>query len=296
MDWDKVRIFHIVAEAGSFTKAGDEMDMSQSAVSRQISSLEADLKVALFHRHARGLILTEQGELLYKTAHDVFNKLLTTQTMLEDASDKPFGELRVTTTVGFGSAWLTPRLNSFINLYPGIQLQIILSDEELDIAMLEADVAIWLREPVQQDLIRRPMFTVHFHVYAANSYIKKFGMPKNLDDMDNHRILTFGGKAPKPMEKLNWLETAGLKPNEKRKPAVTINNLYSLRQAVKRGVGIAVLPDYLAQDDEELVNVLPDADVPNLNTYFVYPEELRNSKRITVFRDFLLAEARAWHF
>lgn len=296
MDWDKVRIFHIVAEAGSFTKAGDEMDMSQSAVSRQISSLEADLKVALFHRHARGLILTEQGELLYKTAHDVFNKLLTTQTMLEDASDKPFGELRVTTTVGFGSAWLTPRLNSFINLYPGIQLQIILSDEELDIAMREADVAIWLREPSQQDLIRRPMFTVHFHVYAANSYIKKFGMPKSLDDMDNHRILTFGGKAPKPMEKLNWLETAGLKPNEKRTPAVTINNLYSLRQAVKRGVGIAVLPDYLAKDDEELVNVLPDADVPNLNTYFVYPEELRNSKRITVFRDFLLAEARAWHF
>lgn len=296
MDWDKVRIFHIVAEAGSFTKAGDEMDMSQSAVSRQISSLEADLKVALFHRHARGLILTEQGELLYKTAHDVFNKLLTTQTMLEDASDKPFGELRVTTTVGFGSAWLTPRLNSFINLYPGIQLQIILSDEELDIAMREADVAIWLREPSQQDLIRRPMFTVHFHVYAANSYIKKFGMPKNLDDMDNHRILTFGGKAPKPMEKLNWLETAGLKANEKRTPAVTINNLYSLRQAVKRGVGIAVLPDYLAKDDEELVNVLPDADVPNLNTYFVYPEELRNSKRITVFRDFLLAEARAWHF
>lgn len=296
MDWDKVRIFHIVAEAGSFTKAGDEMDMSQSAVSRQISSLETDLKVALFHRHARGLILTEQGELLYKTASDVYNKLRATQTLLEDAADKPFGELRVTTTVGFGSAWLTPRLNNFISLYPGIQLQIILSDEELDISMREADVAIWLREPVQQDVIRRPMFTVHFHVYASNAYIKKFGVPKNLEDLDGHRILTFGGKAPSPIEKLNWLETAGLKPNEKRTPAVTINNLYSLRQAVKRGIGIAVLPDYLAKDDDELVNVLPDADVPNLNTFFVYPEELRNSKRVTVFRDFLLAEARAWDF
>jgi len=296
MDWDKVRIFHIVAEAGSFTKAGEEMDMSQSAVSRQISALEEDLKVALFHRHARGLILTEQGELLYKTAQDVFNKIRATQTLLEDAAEKPFGELRVTTTVGFGSAWLTPRLNNFLNLYPGIQLQIILSDEELDISMREADVAIWLREPVQQDVIRRPMFTVHFHVYASNSYIKKFGLPKSLKDLNGHRILTFGGKAPAPIEKLNWLESAGLKPHEKRTPTMTINNLYSLRQAVKQGIGIAVLPDYLAKDDEDLVNILPDADVPNLNTFFVYPEELRNSKRVMVFRDFLLAEARAWHF
>lgn len=296
MDWNKVRIFHVAAEAGSFTKAGDELNMSQSAVSRQVSNLEDELKITLFHRHARGLMLTEQGEMLYETACDVYNKLRTTETMLADAAEKPFGELKVTTTVGFGSAWLTPRLNGFITLYPDIQLQILLSDVELDISMREADVAIWLREPTQQDVIRRPMFTVHFHVYASNSYIKKFGMPKSLDDLDNHRILTFGGKAPNPIQKLNWLETAGLKPNEKRIPAVTINNLYSLRQAVKRGVGIAVLPDYLAADDDELVNVLHDADVPNLHTYFVYPEELRNSKRVIVFRDFLLSETRAWKF
>ncbi len=296
MDWDKVRIFHVAAEAGSFTKAGDELEMSQSAVSRQVSGLEEELKVALFHRHARGLMLTEQGELLYKTACEVFNKLRATETLLADTAEKPFGELKVTTTVGFGSAWLTPRLNSFINLYPLIQLQILLSDEELDISMREADVAIWLREPTQQDVIRRPMFQVNFHVYASNSYVRKFGVPKNLEDLDNHRILTFGGKAPNPIQKLNWLETAGLKPNEKRTPVVTINNLYSLRQAVKRGVGIAVLPDYLAKDDDELVNILRDADVPNLQTFFVYPEELRNSKRVIVFRDFLLAEARAWDF
>ncbi len=296
MDWDRVRIFHIVAEAGSFTKAGDELEMSQSAVSRQISKLEEELTVSLFHRHARGLILTQQGETLYKTARDVFNRFRDTQTLLADAANKPFGELKVTTTIGFGSAWLTPRLNGFIDLYPDIQLQILLSDLELDISMREADVAIWLREPTQQDLIRRPMFTVHFNVYATNTYLNKFGIPKNLEDLDGHRILTFGGTAPQPIQKLNWLETAGLKTNEKRKPVVTINNLYSLRQAVKRGVGIAVLPDYIAKDDDELVNILPRADVPSLHTYFVYPEELRNSKRVTVFRDFLLAEARAWHF
>lgn len=296
MDWNKVRIFYIAAEAGSFTKAGDELEMSQSAVSRQVSSLEQDLNVSLFHRHARGLMLTEQGETLYQTASDVFNRLRTTETLLADAAQKPFGDLKVTTTVGFGSAWLTPRLNKFITLYPDIQLAILLSDSELDISKREADIAIWLQEPTQQDLIRRPMFTVHFHVYASNSYLKKFGVPKNLEDLDDHRILSFGGKAPNPIKRLNWLEGAGRKSNEKRVPIVSINNLYALRQAVKLGLGIAVLPDYLAKEEDDLVVLLRAVDVPKLETYFVYPEELRNSKRLTVFRDFVLAESRAWRF
>lgn len=296
MDWNKVRIFQIVAEAGSFTRAAEELDQSQSAVSRKISSLEEELNLSLFHRHARGLILTEQGETLYEAASDVFNRLRQTETMLADTAKKPFGELKVTTTVGFGSAWLTPRLKNFVDLYPDIKLSILLSDVELDISMREADVAIWLKEPTQQDLIRRPMFTVHFHVYAANSYLRRFGVPKDLNDLDHHRIITFGGTAPSPIQNLNWLETAGMKANEKRNPAISINNLYSLRRAVKSGLGIAVLPDYLAKDDDDIVSVLEGVDVPALNTYFVYPEELRNSKRLMVFRDFLMAEARAWKF
>lgn len=296
MDWNKVRIFQIVAEAGSFTRAAEELDQSQSAVSRKISSLEEELNLSLFHRHARGLILTEQGETLYEAASDVFNRLRQTETMLADTAKKPFGELKVTTTVGFGSAWLTPRLKNFVDLYPDIKLSILLSDVELDISMREADVAIWLKEPTQQDLIRRPMFTVHFHVYAANSYLRRFGVPKDLNDLDHHRIITFGGTAPSPIQNLNWLETAGMKANEKRNPAISINNLYSLRRAVKSGLGIAVLPDYLAKDDDDIVSVLEGVDVPALNTFFVYPEELRNSKRLMVFRDFLMAEARAWKF
>ena len=85
MDWDKLRIFHAAADAGSFTHAGDKLHMSQSAISRQVSALESDLGVTLFHRHARGLILTEQGELLYRTAHDVLMKLETVRTHLTDS-------------------------------------------------------------------------------------------------------------------------------------------------------------------------------------------------------------------
>ena len=113
MDWDKLRVFHAVAEAGSFTHAGETLNLSQSAVSRQISALEESLNVPLFHRHARGLILTEQGELLNRTARDVFTKLAMTEAQLSESRERPRGPLKVTTTVAFGSLWLTPRIREF---------------------------------------------------------------------------------------------------------------------------------------------------------------------------------------
>src|SRR5690606_35506007 len=135
MDWDKLRIFHAAAEAGSVTHAGDLLGMSQSAVSRQVSALEHELNVPLFHRHARGLILNEQGEMLFRTAHEVLMKLEAARTRLTDSREKPTCMLRVTTTVGLGSTWLNSRLHEFIDLYPGIKLELILDNEELDLGM-----------------------------------------------------------------------------------------------------------------------------------------------------------------
>src|SRR3990170_1260822 len=154
MDWDKLRIFHAAAEAGSFTHAGEVLRMSQSAVSRQVSSLEKDLGISLFHRHARGLVLTEQGELLFRTASDVMNRLQTAETLLSDSTTKPAGELRITSSVSLGSVWVTQRIREFIDVYPDIRIELILNDEPLDLSMRVADVAIWAREPQQSDLIR----------------------------------------------------------------------------------------------------------------------------------------------
>ena len=296
MDWGKLRIFHAAAEAGSFTHAGEGLEMSQSAVSRQISALEKDLNVILFHRHARGLILTEQGEVLYRTVHDVFNKLETVFTRLSDSKLKPSGDLRVTTTLGLGSHWMTQRLNDFIELYPDINLRLLLHNSELDIAMREADVAIWLREPTQNDLIRRKLFTVHLHLYASIGYIKKHGNPRDVEALAKHRIITFGGNAPEPVKALNWLETLFVEAEKKIRPVLTINSLYGLRRAVKSDIGIAVLPDYLVGEDNDIVPILRDARLPQFDTYFVYPEELRNAKRVEVFRDFMLAKAKQWSF
>src|SRR5918999_4988020 len=142
MDWDKLKVFHAAAEAGSFTHAGEQLGLSQSAVSRQVGALEQELSVPLFHRHARGLILTEQGELLFRTARDIFGKLAMTEAMLTESKDRPKGPLKVTTSVAFGTTWLAPRLKEFIDLYPEIQLTLVLDDSELDLSMRESDVAI----------------------------------------------------------------------------------------------------------------------------------------------------------
>ena len=293
MDWDKLRIFHAVADAGSFTHAGHELALSQSAVSRQISALETDLNVPLFHRHARGLILTEQGEVLYRTAHDVFTKLAAAKTRLMDSKEKPSGELRITTTVGLGSVWLTPRIKEFTELYPQISVTLLLEDRELDLSMREADVAIRLRRPTQPDLIQRKLFVVHHHVYASTDYIKKYGIPKSIDDLDKHKILTFG-QAPGYLTTINWLERAGRAEDNPRPVALRVNNAYGLRRAVQAGVGIASLADYIVAADSNLVQIDLPIELPEFDSYFVYPEELKTVARVQVFRDFVVSKAQRW--
>jgi len=296
MDWDKLRIFNAAAEAGSFTHAGEVLGLSQSAVSRQVSALELDLQTPLFHRHARGLILTEQGEQLFRTVQEVVQKLAVTRMRLTDSRDRPRGELRVTTTVGIGTNWLAPRLGEFLELYPDITVNVILSDDDLDLSMREADMAIRVREPQQPDLIRRRLFTMHFHAYASPAYIKRHGQPRSLDELDKHRILIYGASAGNYLNNINSLQYTGRDSRAPRASALTINNLTAVCNAVGAGVGIAVLPDYLVQTQSELLPILPEADMPELECFLVYPEELKIVARVLVFRDFLVSNAQRWDF
>jgi len=297
VDWDKIRIFYTVAEAGSFTRAGDDLGLSQSAVSRQISALERELKAPLFHRHARGLILTEQGDLLFRAARDMKMRLETTRGRLAETSERPSGELKVTATIGVGSMWLAQRVAEFLDHYPDIRVQLILTNEELDLAMREADVAMRLRRPAQPDLIQRRLFTVHFHVYASTDYIKRFGEPKTLEDLDNHRLVSFGGEEqPSYLLEVHWLRTAGRELREPRPVQFMVNNISALRLAVQTGAGIGVLPDYAVDGTSNLVQILRDTEMPSLDSYLVYAEEMRSVARVQAFRDFLVAKAQRWTY
>ena len=297
MDWDKLRVFHAVAEAGSFTHAGETLNLSQSAVSRQISGLEDSLNVQLFHRHARGLILTEQGELLFHTAKEVFGKLAMAEAMLSENRESPKGPLKITTTVAFGSNWLTPRMNEFVERYPEIAVSLLFDDNELDLSMRQADVAIRMSPPRQPDLVQRHLVTVNFHIYAARSYIERRGQPKTLAELSRHRLIVYGDSPHPPFPQVNWLANlataAGGAPDI---PVMNINNYHAIFRAVQSGIGVAALPDFIARDQTEMVRVLPEVEGPKVQAYFLYPEELRHSKRIAVLRDFLLQKVAQTQF
>ena len=178
MDWDKLKIFHAVAEAGSFTNATVNLNLSQSAISRQIQSLEEELKVKLFERHARGLTLTEDGEYVFKTAHEVISKLKEVEATLRDKKNKPSGKITITTVRSFGTHWLTPRIQEFMQLNPEIEVELIFDDKELDLSTREADIGIWMRRPKQLNYVQRKLMDINYHVYGSIKYLEKYGYPK----------------------------------------------------------------------------------------------------------------------
>jgi len=296
IDWDRVRIFHTVAEAGSFTRAADRLGLSQSAISRQISALEEDLGAPLFHRHARGLVLTEQGDILLDSAREVARRMAAAQSALKESRDIPAGHLRISTTIGIGTVWLPTHLPEFLERYPDITVSLLVSDGELDLSMRAADVAVRLHRPTQSDLIQRRLITFHTHIYGATHYLDRHGRPASAQDLDRHRLVAYGPEAQPPINALNWIQHAGREDDDQNGPRrtnVTCNNVYGMLRAVESGAGLASLPDYLAAASKRLERVLSDLDGPSFTAYFVYPEELRSSKRVAVFRDFLLEKVAA---
>ena len=293
IDWDKLRVFHAVAEAGSFTHAGEKLNLSQSAISRQISALEQSLGTPMFHRHARGLLLTEQGETLLETARSVFSQLARVQAQLAENKQRPQGPLKVSTTVAFGSVFLAPRMKEFVTQYPEIDVSLVLADTELDLSMRQADVAIRLTPPTQPDLVQRHLMTLRYRVYAAPEYLQQNGMPKSPKDLDKHKIVVYGDDARPPAMNLNWLLAAGRKDGSVRNPVLRLNSIYGILRAVQSGLGVGALPEYMGRELGSLVEILPELEGPELDMFFVYPEELRESARIGVFRDFIVAKLAA---
>lgn len=291
MDWDKLRIFHAVADAGSLTHAGETLHLSQSAVSRQIRSLEESLGSTLFHRHARGLILTEQGELLFEATSSMNRRLETAAARIRDSEDEVFGELRVTTTTGFGTLWLAPRLTKLYERYPDLKIDLMLEERVLDLPMREADVAIRMKEPSQADLIRRRLMNIRIRLYATSEYLAAHGTPERLSDIAEHRLISQHEGAPQVAAGASLVQHL---ISQEIRSRLTVNHYFGVLQAVLNHLGIGVLPDYLTEDFPNLVRVLPDIESGEVPVFLAYPEELRQSKRVAAFRDFVTEEIIAY--
>ena len=298
MDWDKLRIFHAVASAGSFTHAGQTLGLSQSAVSRQISALEEEISTPLFQRHARGLTMTDEGELLFSAVTDVLGRLAAAEEALKNVHDAPRGALKITASHGIGAYWLLPRLGQFLAQYPEVEVHLVMDDKELDLAQREADLAIRMRAPVQADLIQRKLFTVQYHMYAAKSYLKDHPAPKTLEEIGEHSIIVYGETAVPEIRDINWLLEAfkkNAKPGSTGK-IIRINNITGILQATEAGLGIGVVPDFVAAEHPKLERVLPDVNAPGFDVHLVYADALRQSKRVAAFRDFAVKSSKDWQY
>lgn len=291
IDWDKLRIFHAVADAGSLTHAGDSLHLSQSAVSRQIRALEESLDTTLFHRHARGLILTEQGELLFEATTSMNKRLDTASARIRDSEEEVFGVLRVTTTTGFGTLWLAPRLPKLYEKFPDLKIELMLEERVLDLPMREADVAIRMKEPSQADLIRRRLMNIRMRLYATPEYLAMNGTPQKLSDISDHRLISQNPNTPQVAAGALLVQT--LMEYDIRS-TLTVNNYFGVLQGVLNHLGIGVLPDYLSEDFPHLLRVLPDIESDEVPVFLAYPEELRQSKRVGAFRDFVMEEIMAY--
>lgn len=287
MDWDKLRIFHAVADAGSLTHAGDTLHLSQSAVSRQIRALEESLNTTLFHRHARGLILTEQGELLFDATSTMTRRLDTAEARIRDSEEEVFGELRVTTTTGFGSLWLAPRLPKLYEKFPDLNIDLMLEERVLDLPMREADVAIRMKEPSQADLIRRKLMSVRMRLYAVPDYLEANGVPETMEDLAGHRLICQNVNATQVSAGAQLVQQLLTYDITHR---LNVNNYFGVLQAVRAGLGIGVLPDYVIEDFPEIRRVLPEVESNDVPVFLAFPEELRQSRRIAAFRDFVTEE------
>jgi len=287
MDWDKLRIFHAVADAGSLTHAGDTLHLSQSAVSRQIRALEESLNTTLFHRHARGLFLTEQGELLFDATKSMNKRLEAASARIRDSEEEVFGELRVTTTTAFGTLWLAPRLPKLYEKYPELKIDLMLEERVLDLPMREADVAIRMKEPSQADLIRKRLMSVRMRLYASQSYLEKSAPLNEIEDIATHRLISQNLSAPQVAAGSSLVQQL---LTYDVPSTFTVNNYFGVLQGVLNGLGVGVLPDYITEDFPDLVRVLPELESGEVPVFLAYPEELRQSKRISIFRDFVQEE------
>ncbi len=294
LDWKRLRSFQVVKEVGSFTGAGRELGLTQSAVSRQIASLEAEIGASLFIRSSSGLVLTDKGEYFYRTVSEMSKLLALGLARLNELKAKPEGPLRITTTVGFGSAWLTSRINRFHQRYPDIQVSLLLVDNvELDISERQADCAIRFQPPTDLNLVRRQIATFSYKIFGSKKYLANRPRPRSLEELADHDLIVygdeFGGAA---VEDINWLLKEGMPAGETRKPALRVNSVYGIYRAVESGMGIAALPFYMSERSDELVELFPDIEGPTIPVYFVYPEELLPSRRIEAVRDFLVEDIR----
>lgn len=289
MDWDKLKSFYMVSIVGSFSVAAEKLNLSQSAVSRQIQSLEDRLHTRLFIRHARGLDLTVQGHILLEATKRMMIEAEIAQNLIIEEEKGVSGLLKIGTTSGFGNLYIHRYLDGFLKKYPDLNLSIIASDQTPNLILGEVDLLI---HPQQTNpgipLIHKRLFRVHLRLFASPSYLEKYGVPQMPEDLDKHKIITYGYRESHPYHNIHWHLNLGKSKGERREPHIEVNSAMTRFDLALKGHGIAMLSlEHPGLKTSGLVEVLADYPGPEFDLYCIYLEQFKKSKRVNVFIDYL---------
>lgn len=289
MDWSALRYYLAVAEEGSSLSAARKLGVDQSTVSRQIAALEQALKLKLFNKGRAGFELTQAGRDLLPRARDVGAAVAAFERLAADHETGLAGTLRLSTAEGIAYGLISPILDTFHQQYPTLHVTLILEDRFADLSKGEADVAVRAGRPNDGSLIGRKLTDAAWAVYAARSYVERFGAPDCPEDINSHRAIAFEG----PIQRIGaarWL--ADVAPD-----AMIVSRANSILGALlsaKSGVGIAVLPVHLADPEMDLARIVEPQGELTGEFWVVTHPEMRNVPKVRVFIDFLTSEIKKY--
>jgi DNA-binding transcriptional LysR family regulator len=288
-------MFVAVAQAMSFRKAAIAQGVSPQAVSKAVRQLETHLGLKLLHRSTRQLSLTEEGEHLFQHASLGMHMLNEALQGLEQSRQGMDGKIRLAAPLAFGNRVLMPLIAQFQALHPDIHFDLLLSDDFVDIVSLRIDIGFRTGLSPERNVISRKLGEIVSVVCAAPAYIEKFGMPKDIRDLQTHRCTAF--LHPHTGKELPWEILVNDEIDYIHVPSVArFNNIEAEIEAVKRGLGIGQLSEYLIAQElasGALVTMLPEARVPRLGIYMYYAERNKIPLRVRRFIDFCMDEQLA---
>lgn len=285
-DLNLLRAFVAVAETASFSKAAGRMDAPKSTVSRAVKKLEEELGVRLLHRTTRSVALSTAGEAFYERVAPRLRDLEGALVDLPEQDEEPTGELRVTASVDFGSVVLADVAAKFVARHPGVRIDMHLSNAFVDLVAEGFDLAFRISGKRLQDssLHARRVAPLPLQLFASPGYLAKRGAPRTPADLDDHEWIEFGvSRAPL------LLAGPGRTVKVQRRGRVRGDDMSFVREAVRAGAGVGMLPLFLVEHDVAagaLVRVLPKWTVAGGDLWIVHPGGARPPKKLVAFRDF----------
>lgn len=285
MNIDKLKSFYATVKKGSVKSAAQYCGFSISGITRHISSLEEEVGHKLFNNINQRLVLTSKGELFYERVGKILAEIDAAIRCLDEDDNNLFGDLALNISAVVTGIGIIDYLSDFITRYPRLNVKIICNDQDIDLVMREADIAIRAAMDNSIGLVQEYLASCPVHLYASKSYIEKYGLPKTPEDLVNHRLITHLPNDNANLRQLNWHTQFVDKRVISR---IAINSGVGVLAAVENGIGIGTVSELALKGAKtDLIRIFPHLKSPNIDLFYVYPEEVAVTNRVILLKKHL---------